>query len=147
MVEFVQCCHPLISDVGEARCGQTLGTYFFTQSQARRIQALHSKFLSDFEPFLAVNLYRLFWRQRFCSRSQRMAYKLSSNLFFSSLIRYFTVEPVSRTHPTNKGEPKHFLIYHYITGINTVVHKLYIFSFSFVPVVLVTILLHFPAVI
>ena len=40
----------MLSDVVEARRGQThLGTYFSTQSQARRIQALLSRFLSNFE--------------------------------------------------------------------------------------------------
>ena len=52
------------SDVVEARRGQTL--IFSTQSQTRRIQALLSKFVSNFGLYRTFKLYRLFWRQKFC---------------------------------------------------------------------------------
>ena len=40
-------------DVVEARCGwMHLGTYFSTQSQARRILALFSNFFSNFGPYI-----------------------------------------------------------------------------------------------
>ena len=50
--------------------GQThLGTYFFTQLQARRIQTFLRKSLSNFRPHLTFKLYKFFWRRIFCFRS------------------------------------------------------------------------------
>ena len=104
-------CYP-ISDVVEARRGQThLCTYFSTQPQARRIQAILNKFLSDFGPYLTFKLNRLFWRRRLSF----------PNLYFSSLFRYLTLGRVSHlqtlyiTNDSSEEKPRHFLIYRYIT--------------------------------
>ena len=51
-----------------------------------------------------------------------MAYKPSPNLSFSSLIRYLTprhvphLQTLHLTNVSSEGEPRHSLIYHYITG-------------------------------
>ena len=105
------------SDVGQMH----LGTYFSTQTQARCIQALLSKFLSNFKPYLTVELHRLFWRQRFCFRSYQGLRNHFQIIPFSSLIRYFTLRRVLHwltlyiTNASSKEELRHFLIYHYIT--------------------------------
>ena len=49
------------------------------------------------------------------------AYKLFVNLSYSSLIRYFTLERVSPTVPTNKEKPRHFLVYCYITVLQVII--------------------------
>ena len=64
------------------------------------------------------SLHKLYWWLRFCLRPQQGLSKPS----FSSPIRYFTPGQASRvqtlyiTNASSLAEPRHFLIYHYITG-------------------------------
>ena len=85
---------------------------------ARRIQAFLSKFLSTIRP----DLTDCFRSRGFAVDSYVTAYKPSPNLSFSSFIWYLTFEPVLHlptlliTNVSSEEEPRHFLIYHYITA-------------------------------
>ena len=101
----------LVSDVVKARRGQThLSTCFFTQSQARRIQALLSYCFSNFGPFLTFKFHKQFWRQKFCYRfEQQLTNPLQTLSFPLSLSRCVK-------NAFSKAEPKLLFIYHYISG-------------------------------
>ena len=101
------------SDVVEARLGQIhLGTFFSTQSQARRIQALLSKFLSDFGPYMTFKHYRLFWK--LANPLQTFPFSRSSGTLYSGAYR--TCKCGISIIASSKEKSGHFLIYHYITG-------------------------------
>ena len=108
--------------LGAARRIQAL--IFSTQSQARRIQALFSKIFSDFGPYLTFKRHSSFRKKKVQLQIPITAYKSSSKLYFSSLIRYLALGQVSHlqtlyiTNVFSEEEPRHFLIYHYITEAN-----------------------------
>ena len=109
--------------LGAARRGQALIFYSVTGSQARQILALVCKFLSYFDPYLTFKLRRLFQRPGVLLQISVTADKPPSNLSFylfhqvsytRTRITLANAVGISPMSPA-KEEPRHFLIYHYIT--------------------------------
>ena len=116
-IGFTACSPVMQLRLGAARHIQAL--IFYSQTQARRIQALLSKCLSKFVPYLKFKLHRLFWRQRFSYRFQYQPTNPLQTLHFPLSLGNFHSGPYHQCNASSKKKPKHCLIYHYFAVVIT----------------------------
>ena len=63
-----------------------------------------ANFLVILDDILHLNFTDCFWRQRFCFKFQKTAYKPSPNFSFSSFISYLTLGRISPMHLAKKAQ-------------------------------------------